>query len=166
MIASKKIGRLTLLKHCIIFAGVILSIPVIIELIDNKPINIIRAVKEAFKLNSLDRYDAICLIIHLTVLLIGIWFFGGKAGRLIIDQKKSKLIIGFMTIFKLWILHFISATILQVIANDLPLIGWFISGLLLILLVGLIHGLVAGYFLTKEIKRKGQLIKKTHASTM
>lgn len=165
MNTSKQIGRLKLLKHCIIFVGVVLSIPVIIELVDNKSPNIIRAVKEAFKLNTLDSSDAIFILIHLTVLLIGVWLFGGKAGQLIIDQEKSKFIIGFMSIFKLWILHFISGTVLQLIENDLPLTGWFMSGLLLILLVGLIHGLIAGYFLTKEIKRKGQIIKKTIAKT-
>ncbi|MCJ8290452.1 MAG: hypothetical protein HRT58_12365 [Crocinitomicaceae bacterium] len=157
---SKKIGRMTLLKHCLISATLILSIPIIAELIQSRSIDVIRATQEAFKIGTLDTMDVIFLLPHLTILLIGIWIFGGKLGSSIIDKRKPKFTAAFLAIFKLWVLHIISATILQVFRDGLPRFGWFIGGLFLILIVGIAHGLVDGHFVSREVEKKGKVSVK------
>ena len=161
---SKKIGRVTLFKHCVISAAMILSIPIISQLIQNRSVNILRATREAFKIGSIEVSDIVFLLPHLTILLIGIWFFGGRLGITIIERGKPKFTAAFLAIFKLWILHFMSATILQSISNGrLPTSGWFVGGFFLIVITGMAHGLVDGHFVSREVERKGQSFSKSNS---
>ena len=108
--------------------------------------------------------NSIFLLIQIIVVLIAIWFFGGIAGQLIIDKEKSKFKVSVLTIFMLWILLFISSTLSAAIENTInwgakgfgsAVTGWLIYGLFLFLILGTIHGLSIGYFMGKEIERKG-----------
>ena len=157
---SKNIGRFALLKYYLVFIVIAMSIPVIIELIQWKSTDILAAVVEAFKLRSIDGGEILFLFIHVIVLLIGIWFFGGIAGKAIIEKRKSKFAVSFKAIFKLWMLYFFSASIITVTTkNDQTALNLIINGMVTILhytvIAGVVHGLVAGYFMGKEIERKG-----------
>lgn len=102
----------------------------------------------------MDESDVIFLLIQFLLLSMGIWFFGGKAGRLIISQEKPKTKIGFMAVFKLWILF----TLTSFIYEGTNKLGWAVSGTLLALLLGALLSLIAGYFMTKMIQNKGRQI--------
>ena len=170
MTASKKIGRITLLKYCFFSVAIALTIPVIIglsyQIFTNEPISIVTFFKNMFK--DADG-NSIFLLIQIIVVLIAIWFFGGIAGQLIIDKEKSKFKVSVLTIFMLWILLFISSTLCAAIENTInwgakgfgsAVTGWLIYGLFLFLILGTIHGLSIGYFMGKEIERKGFELKK------
>ena len=109
--------------------------------------------------------NEIFLLIQLAVILLGIWFIGGISGQLIIDKGKSKFKVSVLTIFMLWILLFVSSTFSAAIENTMTwgikgfgsaVSGWLIYGLFLFLILGIIHGLTMGYFMGREIYRKGQ----------
>ncbi|MEX2484831.1 MAG: hypothetical protein WED10_09730 [Brumimicrobium sp.] len=106
------------------------------------------------------------LIALLIILLIGIWFIGGLTGRLIIDKNKPKFLIGALAFFSLWVLLFLSLTLLTAIENtftwglsgfESAVTGWIIYGLIMFLIFGIIHGLTMGYFYGNELNK----IKKT-----
>lgn len=113
--------------------------------------------------------NVIFLLIPTIALLVGIWLFGGIAGQLIIDKGKSEFKYGFLTVFMLWILLFISSTLSAAIENSVTwglkgfggaIIGWLVYGLFLFLILGIIHGLIMGYFIGKEIKIIGENAKQ------
>ena len=115
--------------------------------------------------------NEIFLLIQIIVVLIAIWFLGGISGQLIIDKEKSKFKVSVLTIFMLWILLFISSTLSTAIENTITwgtkgfgstVTGWLIYGLFLFLILGITHGLTMGYFLGKEIERKGFELKKNN----
>ena len=110
--------------------------------------------------------NEIFLLIQIVVLLFGIWSFGGLSGRLIIDKGKSKFKVSVLTIFMLWVLLFVSSALTVAIENTITwgikgfgsaVTGWLIYGLFLFLILGMVHGLTFGYFMGREIKRKGNI---------
>lgn len=169
MTSSKKIGQTTLLKYCFISIAIILAIPVVIglyyQVFTDEPRSVITFIKNMFK----DiKGNEVFLLIQVIVMLTGIWFFGGIAGKLIIDKGKPKLKVSVLTIFMLWILLFISSTLTAAIENTITwgtkgfssaVTGWIMYGLFLFILFGIIHGLTLGYFMGKEIDKKG-LVQK------
>ena len=100
--SSKNIGRFVLLQHFLLIVGVALVIPIVIELLDSGRLNVRRAISGFYKLQSFNENDTIFLLCQLSLILIGIWFFGGKAGRLITSNKRYKFRTGFLALFKLW----------------------------------------------------------------
>jgi len=168
MTTSKKIGRMTLLKYCFFSVAIVLTIPIVIgltyQIFTDEPISVVTFYKNMFR--DADGNE-IFLLIQIVVVLTGVWLFGGAAGRLIIDKEKSKFRVGVLTIFMLWVLLFISSTLSAGIENAITwgargfgsaVTEWLIYGLFLFLILGLIHGLTMGYFMGREIKRKGQKI--------
>jgi hypothetical protein len=166
MNTSKKIGRIILLKYCFFSVAIILLFPVLIGLFyqsfTDEPISILTFFKNMFKDVS---GNEIFLLIQVAVSLLGIWFVGGISGQLIIDKGKSKFKVSVLTIFMLWILLFASSTFSAAIENTMTwgiegfgsaVSGWLIYGLFLFLILGIIHGLTMGYFMGREIYRKGQ----------
>lgn len=168
MNTSKKIGRITLLKYCFFSVAIVLAFPLAIglfyQVFTDEPISIATFFKNIFKdVNG----NVTFLIVQIAVVLTGIWLFGGIAGRLIIDKEKPEFKVGVLTIFILWLLLFIGSTLSSGIENMIAwgakgfgsaITGWLIYGLFLFLILGLVHGSIMGYFMGREIKRKGQEI--------
>ncbi len=109
--------------------------------------------------------NEIFLLIQLVVILVGIWLIGGISGQLIIDKGKSKFKVSVLTIFILWILLFVTSTFSVAIENTMTwgvqgfgsaVSGLLIYGLFLFLILGIVNGLMMGYFMGREIYRKGQ----------
>ena len=163
----KKIGRLTLFKYCIISVIAFLAIPIFLVLLydifSNEHLSIsvfLNNLNKDFKVNEL------FVFIQVLIVLVGIWIFGGIAGQLIIIEKRGKFLIGSVTIFKLWMLLFISSALTGGLLNSskygqgfsTALADWFIYGLLLYIFLGAVHGLLIGFFLGREIFNKGQKI--------
>ena len=134
------------------------------QVFTDEPISVLTFFQNIFK-------DAvgneIFLLIQIIVVLAGIWLFGGISGQLIIDKGKSKFMVSVLTIFMLWVLLFVSSTLSAAIENTITwgtkgfgsaVTGWLIYGLFLFLMLGIIHGLTMGYFMGREIKRKGQKV--------
>lgn len=167
MIESRKIGRTTLLKYCFFSVALILAIPILIglsyQVFTDEPISVSTFFQNMFK----DVVgNEIFLLIQIVVLLFGIWSFGGLSGRLIIDKGKSKFKVSVLTIFMLWVLLFVSSALTAAFENTITwgikgfgsaVTGWLIYGLFLFLILGMVHGLTFGYFMGREIKRKGNI---------
>ena len=166
MNTSKKIGRIALLKYCLFSVAIVLAVPVVIGLIygvfTDEPVSFLIFFENMFN-DAVG--DGIFLVLPVVVILMGIWFMGGISGRLIIDKEKSKFKVSILTFFVLWVLLFISLTLSDAIENSIiwgakgfgsAVTGWLIYGLFLFLILGIIHGLTMGYFMGREIKRKGQ----------
>ncbi|MFP5470481.1 MAG: hypothetical protein ACLGGV_02710 [Bacteroidia bacterium] len=163
---SKKIGRVVLLKYCIISLIAIFIIPIIIGIIlkifTNNEISIVAF----FENISIDLQDNLLFtIIQFFVTLTLIWLIGGITGKLILDKNKSKFLIGSLAFFTLWIFLFISCAITTEIEKLIlskyyeftsGFLGWVYFGLLQFLILGLIHGLIMGYFLGKDIEKRGK----------
>jgi hypothetical protein len=166
MTESKKIGRMILLKYCFFSVAIILVIPIFVgffyQIYTNEPISFLTYFQNIFK--DADGNE-IFLLIQVIVTFTGIWFLGGISGQLIIDKQKSKFKVSVLTIFILWVLLFISSTLSSAIENTITwgtkgfesaVIGWLIYGLFPYLIFGIIHGLTMGYFMGREIRKKGQ----------
>ena len=161
----KNIGRLTLLKYSLISVALFFAIPIIIVLVyqifSNDPVKVTTFFDN---LKSDLKGNELFVLIQIVVILIGIWTFGALAGRLIIIQKRNKFFIGWLTIFFLWILLFLSCVLTDCVTdyskyseNDFlsVLIGWLVYGLSLYVILGAVHGLIIGYFLGNEIYKHG-----------
>lgn len=146
---------MTLLKYCFFSVAIVLAIPVIIglayQIFTDEPINVVTFFKNV--LNNADGNE-IFLLIQIAVVLIGIWLFGGIAGRLIIDKEQSKFKVGSLTFFMLWVLLLTSSTLTAAIENTITwgekgfgsaITGWLVYGLFLFLILGIIHGTTMGY---------------------
>ena len=172
MINSKKIGRLKLIKYCLISLAIVLGFPILIALFYNtftsESLSISTYYSNMTK-GLIDDYDLLAALIVL--MTVCIWFIGGLTGKLIIEKNKSKFLVGFMTFFSLWMLMFICLTLLNAIKKSFTwgfsgfesvVSGWVIYGLFMFLIFGIVHGLTMGYFYGNELKK----IKKRHANNV
>jgi hypothetical protein len=161
----RQIGRITVFKICSLSVLVIFLLPIVIGLIasiGDSAISISYFYKNLFG----DAFNNIpFLIIQLTVVLIGIWFFGSIAGEFIIIRNKNKFKIGFFTILSLWGLLFLSSTLTAGIQNSIDygtsgffsaVTSWLIYGFFLYLFLGCVHALTIGYLIGKKIFTIGQ----------
>ncbi len=161
---SEKIGRKILLKYCLISVAIIVVFPIIIvlfnQLFGDKSMSAFTFFKNVFL--SVEENELL-IVIQVVVLFIGIWFFGGLAGRQIIDKKKSKFDHSFLAIFMLWILLFVSSTISSAVANTLTwgeggfssaVIGWLLFGLIPTIIGGTLHGLTMADFMGRAIENE------------
>ena len=150
------------MKYCLISLGIIAVIPTVIALITQISVDTILT----FHHNLIQdlKGNEIFIAIQVIVLIVGIWFIGGKIGQHIIEKGKSKYLVGGFTLFMLWVLLFVSSAITAAIGNTIywgpdgfeaALLGWVAYGLLLYLCFGVIHGLTMGYFLGWEVKKRG-----------
>ena len=169
MKTSKKIGRLTLLKYCLISVAVILIIPLVIglafQIFTDEQMSI--ATFFDILLKDLDGNE-IFILTQILVIMTGIWLIGGAAGRLIIDKESPSFWVGGLTFFLLWVILFTSSTLTSAIENTMTwgqkgfesaVMGWLIHGLFLFLIFGVVHGLAMGYLMGQEMKRKGRKIR-------
>lgn len=141
------------------------------QIFADEPINV-----ATFPDNFLKNLDGneVFVLIQILVILAGIWLIGGTAGRRIIDKNNPKFLTGALTFFLLWVLLFTSSTLTAAIENSMiwgqkgfgsAVTGWIIYGLFLFLIFGIVHGLTMGYFMGREIKRKGEKIKSNTPRT-
>jgi hypothetical protein len=169
MIQSKKIGRLKLMKYCLISLAIILGLPILIALFYNTFTSESLPISTYYSNMTKGLVEDYGLLAALIVLMsFCIWFIGGLTGKLIIEKNKSKFLVGFMTFFSLWMLMFICLTLLNAIKKSFTwgflgfksvVSGWVIYGLFMFLIFGIVHGLTMGYFYGNELKKK-----KRHAN--
>ena len=102
--------------------------------------------------------------IQTILILVAIWFVGGLCGQLIIVKEKNRFIIGGLSIFLLWTSLFICSTLTAGIMNSIKYgvngfesatVDWMIYGLIPFLCFGLLHGLIVGFTIGHEIKKRG-----------
>lgn len=164
MTASKKIGRLILLKYCFITLTVMLIIPAIIgltyQMFTDEPLSV-----ATFYDNLLNDFkgNEIFVIVQTLVLLISIWLIGGLTGKLIIDKDYPNKVISFFTFFTLWVVLFISCGLTGGLIGSMTwgidgfvssFIGWLAYGLIPFLIAGIISGLTIGFLFGNELKKK------------
>lgn len=161
----KTIGRKTLLKYTIISVVTILVVLTIVVLAFGQDTDVpltLGRVLETYKNEFIENVDFVAIQITLT--LGTIWFVGGLCGQLIVEKRKNKFIIGGLAILTLWISLFIGSTFTAVVIHSIKyaahgsesvIVNWITFGLIPLLSLGLVHGLIVGYPLGHEIKRRG-----------
>lgn len=154
----KRIGRKVLLKYYLIFTLLLLIIPLLIELFYHNHPDVLTALKATYKFKRVETTGVLFVFLQIAVISIGIWFFGARATKAILEEEKPTFRTGFFAIFKLWVLYFMSAALLTVVSNyntDFPqfLINSIIWIFYMSMLLGILHGVMLGYFVGKEIKK-------------
>ena len=162
----KSIGRLTLLKYCIISVLAILTIFILTFLIfgDSKTTTV--TLDNAISTLMADFLDNSLFVgIQTIVLLIEIVIIGGLIGELIIKRGKNKFLTGGLTLLTMWLLLFLTCAVTGGIINSIKygrqgfesaFLSWTVYGLIPFFVFGLIHGLTTGFFLGREIKKRGE----------
>jgi magnesium-transporting ATPase (P-type) len=163
---AKSIGRQTLLKYCIISVLAILTIFISTFLIFGDPtvttVTLDNAVSTLMR-DFLDNY--VFVGIQTVLIIIEILIIGGLIGELIIKREKNQFLVGGLTLLTMWFLLFITCAVTGGIMNSVnyglngfksAFMNWTVYGLLPFLFFGIIHGLTTGYFLGREIKKRGR----------
>jgi hypothetical protein len=163
---SKTIGRRTILKYTAISVATILILLTVLALIfaqdSDVPLTFGRIV-ETYKDEFHDNADFV--VIQTIFTLMTIWFVGGLSGQLIIEKGKNKFMIGGLSIVLLWTSLFICSTLTAGIMNSIKYggqgfesaaVSWMIYGLIPFLCFGLLHGLILGFPIGHEIKKRGE----------
>jgi hypothetical protein len=161
----KTIGQETLLKYTAISVVTILFLLTGAVLIFGQdtdvPLTLGRILK-TYREQFVENIDFVAIQTILTLLTI--WYVGGLCGQLIIEKRKNKFVIGGLAILTLWISLFIGSTFTAVVIHSIKYAGhgtksiilnWIIYGLIPLMVLGLIHGLIVGFPLGLEIKRRG-----------
>lgn len=161
MMTSKRIGRVALCKYYVIVVLIGFIVPVIIEMDSRESLDLLKAIKSVYKLNSMSWNDGFTMLIQLIILLLGIWWIGGKIGVSIIERSKHKYGVSFLGILLIYVLHFVSSSLLLIsTSHDEAPIHLVINAMVYMLYfslgIGVIHGLVVSYFIGGEIESKGQ----------
>ena len=152
MQTPQALGRLTLLKHCLLFVGLALAFPIIFEGIDRGHFELGRAIIGFYKINAVESRDLLFGLVLVVLQSLGIWFFGGRAGRLLVREEKSKFGVGFWAMYKLWLVFVFATLVYQVT----PYYGYAQLSVFMALLFGTLHSKLVGYFMDREIARKGR----------
>jgi len=163
---TKQIGRITVFKFSAFSVLIIFLLPILIGLLvklsGDNDISI-----STFYQNLIG--DTVInipfIIIQTIVIVLGIWTIGAKAGESILTNNKGKFKTGFLTIFSLWGLLFISSSLTAGLMHSIKygatgfssaVTDWFVYGFFLYLFLGLTHALTIGYFIGKKIFLLGQ----------
>ena len=105
------------------------------------------------------------IIIQVLVIIGAIWFIGPVLARRVIKNKQNYFWISVLTIITLWMIFFLSSTLASATQNSFKygiegfesaITNWFIFGFFQFLVLGVLHGLLIGYFLGKKIKYEGE----------
>lgn len=167
----QKIGRKTL------FLGILISVLIfyviipgtigLILLLAGETLSVITYYRNTIKeVNS----NLTFVLIQVLIQLGGIWLIGPKLAKLIIKRNKNYYWISVLSIISLWMLLFISSSVTSGIQNSFKygkdgfesaLISWFIYGFLIFMIIGLVHGLIIGFFLGRKIKLDGNKLTPT-----
>lgn len=165
----KTIGRKTLLKYAAISVATILLLFTVAALIfaedTDLPITL-EVILLTYGKEFVENIDFVAIQTILT--LVTIWYIGGLCGQLIIQKRKNTFLIGTLSIVTLWISLFIGSTFTAVVINSVKyaahgtesvILNWIVYSLIPLMVLGLIHGLITGYPLGREIKRSGERLK-------
>jgi hypothetical protein len=160
----KTIGRRILLKYAT-FSAVTIFLLLTINLLifgqDNVSISLGRILR-TYRKEIVENLDFVAIQIILTLLTI--WYVGGLCAELIVKKGKNKFITGGLAILTLWISLFIGSTFTAVVIHSIKyaargtesvILNWIIYALIPLLILGIVHGLIVGYPLGLEIKRRG-----------
>ncbi len=173
---AEKLGRISLLKYCMITALIILIAPLIVgltfQLFLNDGSSALTFYSNIFR-EITDNY----LLIFIQTLFFAayVWVAGTVIGRSIILNGKSKYLVGGLSFFVLWLVLFAGTTLTDAIINstrwgksgfDSAIFGWLRYGLPLFFIYGTLHGLTMGYLLGNEVKNKGRKMKITTRQQM
>ncbi|SEG51013.1 hypothetical protein [Algoriphagus boritolerans] len=163
---AKSIGRQTLLKYCIVSVLAILTIFISTFLIFADPTTTTVTLDNALSTLMKDFIDNYLFVsIQTAFIIIEILIIGGLIGELIIKGQKNHFIVGGLTLLTMWFLLFITCSVTSGIMNSInyglngfksAFMSWTVFGLLPFLVFGVLHGLTTGYFLGREIKRRGR----------
>ena len=168
------IGRKTLLKYTAISVVTILFLLTVVVLIFGQGTDVpmtLGRVLGTYKDEFIKNVDFVAIQIILT--LVTIWYVGGLCGQLIIKKGKNKFIIGGLSILTLWVSLFIGSALTAGVINSIKYAGlgftsaiesWLIYGLIPFLFFGLVHGLIIGFPLGREIKKSGEKLNALQQS--
>ena len=174
----KSIGRLTLLKYCLISVFAILTIFMLTFLTFGDPKTTTVTLDNAVSTLLTDLIDNFLFVcIQTVLLLIQILIIGGLIGELIIKKGKNKFLIGGLTLLTMWLLLFLTCAVTAGIMNSIKygrqgfessFLSWTVYGLIPFFVFGLVHGLTTGFFLGRAIKKKGEKLNalQQHVSAM
>lgn len=105
------------------------------------------------------------ITIQILIIIGAIWFLGPALAKQVIKNKQNYFWMGALTIITLWMILFLSSTLTSATQNSFKygiegfesaITNWFIFGFFLFLVLGVLHGLLIGYFLGKKIKYEGE----------
>ena len=163
---AKTIGRQTLLKYCIISVSAILTIFISTFLIFGDPTATTVTLDNALSTLMRDFLDNYLFVgIQTVLIIIEILIIGGLIGELIIKREKNIFLVGGLTLLTMWFLLFLTCAVTSGMMNSInyglngfksSFMNWTVYGLLPFLFFGIIHGLTTGYFLGREIKKRGR----------
>lgn len=162
----QKIGRKYLFIAVLTFAFIFLAL---------LPVTIVLTLQLTGKSGSLStfyqnmfsgsEYGWNFITIQVLVIIGAIWFLGPALARQIIKNKQNHFWMSVLAIITLWMILFFSSTLTSATQNSFKygikgfesaITNWFIFGFFLFIVLGVLHGLLIGYFLGKKIKYEGE----------
>lgn len=173
---AEKLGRISLLKYCMMTVLIALITPLIVGLIFQLFLND-GSTALTFYTNLFQEFTDNYLLIIIQILFLSayVWGAGTTLGRWIILGGKPKYLIGGLCFFGLWLVLFTGTTLTDAIINSTrwgtsgfksAILGWLRYGLPLFIIYGVLHGLTMGYLLGNEVKNKGLKLKITTRQQM
>ena len=162
----KSIGRLTLLKYCAISVLAILTLFILTFLIFGDPkVTTVTLERAVATLTNEFLDNSVFVVLQAIMILIEILIIGGLIGELIIKKGRNKFLIGGLTLLAMWLLLFLTSAVTSGLMNSIKygrqgfesaFLSWTIYGLIPFFAFGIIHGLTTGFFLGREIKKRGE----------
>jgi len=147
------------LKYCLIAVVVLVAIPVCLALYfffaQDWPMNI------ALTRGGIAK-NLWAIIGSLVGAAVIIPFWGGIAGQMIIDRGRTPFWTSFWTLMAIWVSFYLGTMLFAGVENTRlhgyrgfvsAVEAWLFYGWFLFLLGGTLHGLLAGWFMGKEIRR-------------
>lgn len=157
----QKIGRRNLFQGIVIsflFCFIVLPVAVsIILLLYNGSGSI-----DFFYQNLYKEVEANCLFISIQVIVLfsAVWCLGPMLAKQILEKKENYYTTSALNVFLLWLIIFVSSSITSGIQSSIvfgihefsnTLTNWFIFGFISFTLLGILHGLLIGFFIGKRI---------------
>lgn len=151
------------MKYCLLSLVIVLGLPILIALFYNTFTSESLSIATYYSNLTKGLLEDFGLFTVLVVLMsVCVWFIGGLTGKLIIEKNKPKFLVGFLTFFSLWILMFVFWTLLSAVKNSIiwglsgfesVISSWVFYGLFIFLILGVVHGLMMGYFYGNELNK-------------
>lgn len=161
---AKSIGQRVTFKYSLIGAVVIFLIPIFtgfyLFFFEDNPLRFGFSIKEVSQ-------NLFFLLAQVIIVLVAIRYWGGRAGKLIIEDGRSKFWVSTGTIVLIWISLVVGSGIAAGIENSIEygwkgfygaFLMWMAYGFITFLLLGGTHAILSSYWMGNEIDRKG----KTH----